>query len=158
MTRPAAAAAAAAAFTLLALLLACAQEAQAKPKSAPKPKPQAPPEVTERLDIDPALQGIWVVHATSDDGGKTVKHVRPPATFCRVGALRITFSSGSILEAVKVAITKDKGGRPANVIFFATGGFWFVTQMTTEAPYMYLAQSFSPGAVEQMRIVVSVSK
>lgn len=81
----------------------------------------------ERLDIDPAVQGLWVLHATSDDRGKTIEYHDAPA-FCRVSAAAVRFADGREMRVKSVHILHNDDGRPYNIIRFENDTLWAVSK------------------------------
>jgi hypothetical protein len=113
----------------------------------------------ERLDIDPAVQGVWLLHATSKDEGKTIDLAKGEV-FCRVTATKVKFPDGQELVAEKIHIVRDADGNPGNLIRFHNGTIWAVTKKPGQE--FILVQRFEPGKdgktlKEAFRILVSVS-
>ena len=70
----------------------------------------------ERLDIDPSIQGVWMVQAVSDDKGKTVEHAKPPFVLARASAGKLVLPEGTwLVESVLITKTNGKLG---NIIKF----------------------------------------
>ena len=112
--------------------------------------------LSERLDIDPVLQGVWMVHATSEDRGAHIKRVDPAEALCRVSASKVRFATGEEMRVRKVLVVKDDGGYPANAIGFEDGVLWIVTKRPGQA--YVLVQVFQDGEAETFRALITVDE
>lgn len=114
-------------FLLLLLLLCC-------------PLVAAEPEFKPRLDIDPALQGIWTVIAGSNDEGKTSTPV--DEVIGRATPLTFRFANGDVSHVSTVMISSTMAGLPNNIIEFSNNRLmWCIGQ--TEINGQFLLQIFS---------------
>ncbi len=133
----------------LAVVLLLGQSPMAHGKKKKKKKLEA----VERLDIDPVLHGVWYLHMTSKDKGKTVKTIKPPWAFCKAGASKVKMEGGDILRVEKVLVLKGKKAKWANVIRFVNGTIWIVSKIPDTS--RFLVQS-GKGGKELIRFAVSV--
>ncbi len=111
----------------------------------------------QRLDIDPALQGLWKLHATSNDKGKTIeKH--DGVVFARVSGtkIRTIAGEGATLTVDKVFIVKDDDGNPANLVKFTNGTVWMITKEPKQTLILVGVMEFVDGKLrEKVRFLVT---
>lgn len=112
----------------------------------------------QRLDIDPALCGVWMAHASSEDGGKTVKALESPEAIARVTAGRV-----NVLDAVfrvsQVLITKDENGEIGNLIKFENSEMLLYVSDRDKKTGFHIIQIFETvdgKSVETMRWAMTV--
>jgi hypothetical protein len=110
----------------------------------------------ERIDIDPVLRGVWMIHATSNDRGTTIAEVSPPEALCRVTAASVRYGDGRVLRVEKVLIIEDDNGNPANTIGFDNGVIWIVSKQPGQR--FVLVQVFADGKKESLRVLVTVEQ
>ena len=114
------------------------------------------PITEERLDIDPALHGIWDCHAISKDKGKTATPAYVQG-FVRVTALTVQMPGKPDMVVDKVVICTTDSGDPCNLIRFKNGTIWAVSKRNLQ-PYV-LVQKFDDLLIdEEIRIVVTVHR
>lgn len=65
-------------------------------------------EMEERQFLDPDLRGLWMVHAVSQDGGKTIEEASEPSAILRASATSIHFAGKSPILIDKVIFVKDR--------------------------------------------------
>ena len=82
----------------------------------------------ERLGLDPVLHGVWMVHGISSDAGETVEPMRPALPMAQASASRIKFADGNVVSILKVMVTKDKNGDPANAALLSNGKILFFSK------------------------------
>jgi hypothetical protein len=112
----------------------------------------------ERLDIDPALQGIWKVHAISTDGGRSIEYTDGKA-FARVSATQVRFLNGNTYEVQRVRIFTDAKGQPGNMILLTNGELLEVTKDRGQPFVRVRVLNLVNGEVTEMgRFVISVEK
>lgn len=89
-------------FILIFLMMACQSEE---------------PILTERIGLDPAVRGVWMIMAISGPGGENVEVQNPPVEFARAFANRILLSNGKSVNINDVYITetRDIVGNVANL-------------------------------------------
>lgn len=88
----------------------------------------------ERLGIDEALHGVWMLHSVSDDEGETVEEVGPEGgvPFCNVTTTQVRFTERPPLTVEAVFVTPDGAGFPANAVTFTNGTVWIITKRPGE--------------------------
>ena len=111
--------------------------------------------VEERLDIDPVLQGVWKLHITSNDGGKTLEN-KGGSVIARVSATTVKLVGGGLLVAEKIVIFKDNAGNPGNMIMFRNGVVWVITKKPDQS--YVLVQCMVDGKKESLRLLVTVEQ
>ena len=124
-----------------------------------KPKAKA----VERWSTVPVLRGVWTAHMTSKDGGKTNVPILPAERLCKVGASKITMSTGDVYRVLSSMVTTGKNGEVSNVIVLddnpkITGkSMWAISDVSKKSKF-YLVQVFklSRNPKEIVRFVVSV--
>lgn len=107
----------------------------------------------ERLDVDPILRGIWKVHATSEDRGKTITK-QNGWVLARVYATKVKLANGTVIGVDKILITLDSDGDPANGMRLSNGTIWMVTKKKGNA--FFLIQVLQSDGTETMRFLITV--
>lgn len=134
-------------------------EAGAKATREREAAKKAAADVPQRLDIDPAVQGIWTLYATSEDKGKTIKNYDGVA-FARVSGtkVRTIFGEDSNQTVEKVLIVKDEDGDPGNVVVFESGLIWAITKKPRQKYIIVQVMELrDDGMQEKIRFLVTAS-
>jgi len=81
-------------------------------------------------NLDPAFRGLWLVSASSTDGGETAEVHKPPLEFARVSAKGLTLlTSKTKVEVLRVRDARaENEGRPWCILTLSTGVFWSVAK------------------------------
>lgn len=108
-------------------------------------------------DIDPALQGVWMICRTSNDKGQTLKKV-DPFIFCRVTATEVSFSNGDKLTVQTVVTTPDQDGFPSRRVTFAGNTVWEISARQSEGLTVVRVVSPDRGFEETFRFLVAVRR
>jgi hypothetical protein len=108
----------------------------------------------ERLDIAPAVQGIWRMIASSKDNGKTWGDGNAH-TMCRVFSTKVRLSDGQELIVDRILIVDDGGDGACNMISFSNRPVWWViTQKNTAILVQVLIEDFD----ETIRFICAVEQ
>ena len=111
---------------------------------------------SERLDIDPALQGVWVAHVISMDRGKTLDYVGG-ITFARVTATKIKLVGKNDLVVDRVIMCDTDEGDPGNIIVLKEGQFICVSKERGQ-PFCLVQVIDRQSFKELTRVVITVEK
>lgn len=104
--------------------------------------------VQERVQIDPAVQGLWYVAVSSEDGGKTVTDV--DEIMCRVHGSRIVLANGEVMHVSTVIAFTENGIVYNSVRFSGLDVLWVISKPN---PPSILVQIFGPDNKEKMRFI-----
>jgi hypothetical protein len=112
----------------------------------------------ERLDIDPAIQGVWTAHLSSTDGGDTMTPYEG-GPFARASAASILLDSGKTIQVERIIVTKTQAGKASNMMSFKESSLIFAVSNTDE-PGMYLLQVFDKNKkfAEAARYIITIEK
>lgn len=111
--------------------------------------------VTERLDLDPAIQGLWKLHVTSNDEAKTLEQ-HDAVPFARVTGTKVkTTLAEDPMVVEKVVIFTPKGKDPTNLVRFTNGTIWWISK-PKRGTNMVLIQVLNTDLEETFRFLVTV--
>lgn len=119
---------------------------------------QEPPK--QRTTMDPILRGVWLLHGSSKDKGKTVTE-HDGEEFCRVSETKVGMLVGErkTLTVDKIIIIRDEDGDPGHVVRFENGVIWGITKKP-KSKYV-LIQVFreeDEQFIETIRFLITVKK
>ena len=77
-------------------------------------------EFSERLGLDPALRGLWMLHGVRNGDGP-YEPADPPEEFAVARATSLTFNNGNRVMITRVDIYTPERGRPSNVAELENG-------------------------------------
>lgn len=113
----------------------------------------------ERIGLDPVLRGVWMLHATSTDQGKTVELVKnaegepEPAEFCIARRSELVMADGKKIKIKRVNVVKDDDGNEANIVLLNTGRIMGITKKPNQ-PYVLV--QVNDGEKEVSRFLITV--
>lgn len=113
-------------------------------------------EYEERLLLDPVLQGVWMIHIFSDDGGKTVHHTSPPEPFLRARSTSVRFTDGTERRIEQIKYAKIEG-TPTLFILLDNGMLYVCGKEAGEADvFVQIYKRPNGELVESGRMIVTV--
>jgi hypothetical protein len=130
-----------------AVLMCCAIQLHARADSDP----------VERLGLDPVLHGIWTIHASSKNKGRTIEPVEPPQVLCQAFATKVKLANGTTLHIEKVLIAKDDSGNPMNIVRFDNDVIWGISKKPGSR-YVLVQVMEAGSAKEKLRVLVTVEE
>jgi len=95
----------------------------------------------EVLQIDPAIQGLWMLLGVSDNRGETFDEPPAPAPFCRVSSTSVLSRDGTTFIVKNVYEFKEDGVVYNQISFTNSNRIWVVSK--PKPPYI-LVQIFKP--------------
>lgn len=110
----------------------------------------------EMVELDPAVQGVWYVYATSYDKGVTMEYMNGEA-LCRVTGSYVVMANGKRTDFVSIRYYQDEDGVIYNIIDLGAGNpNWVVSK---NSPPWILVQVFdTTTGTETLRIMVRQSR
>jgi hypothetical protein len=115
-------------------------------------------EPEERLGLDPLLRGVWKLHASSTNKGKTVEESKPPFDVAVARATSIKFAGGDKLQIEKVMIVNDDDGDPGNFVILSNGNMLFFSKKKGSPFFMIqVFKNIGEGKVDETnRYIITV--
>jgi hypothetical protein len=110
----------------------------------------------ERIDLDPAVQGVWHAVASSKDRGKTIDY-KDGSAFAHVSATRVKMVGYPDFIVEKVIICKDFEGNLGDIVRFTNGVVWTISKKPGQ-PYVLVQEFDARGEEESVRVVITVDR
>jgi hypothetical protein len=117
----------------------------------------------ERLVLDPALRGLWMLHAFSEDKGKTRQLFDPPMEFMRADSMTVRMQTAEGAETIHIRkileVTQSGSTDLYQAVALENGIIWVFDLTAARAGKAVLVQVFEAAdKPEKSRLLITIRR